>query len=154
MVANPPKGNHYKLGRFDEAATVDGIRTAMGGIKCDFLATVPDAIGPPSLDEIAERLTGGRYTLLHLVAHGEYKGAGGETTIYLLDSAGKVAPVAASKLIERLYEVKGALGLPRLAFLATCESAKPEAERAGGAGRPGAATGAGAWLACRGSDDR
>ena len=131
---NPPREQDYGLDRFDEPATVAGIRAALGDLPCDLLASVPGAIGRPTLDELVTRITGGSYTLLHVVAHGWYDDSSGETTLYLLDDSGQVAPVPASHLIERLERVEGSLGLPRLTFLATCESAKPEAERAGALG--------------------
>jgi CHAT domain-containing protein len=131
---NPPKEKDYGLDRFDESVTVAGIRAALGDLPHDLLASAPGAIGRPTLDELVARITGGSYTLLHVVAHGWYDDSSGETTLYLLDDSGQVAPVAASILIERLEEVQGKLGLPRLTFLATCESASSEAERAGALG--------------------
>ena len=134
LVANPPEGNQYSLDRFDEPITVATIRAALGDLPHDLLATVPEAIGRPTLDELVTRITGGNYTLLHIVAHGQYAPASGKTNLYLLDASGQVARVAASRLVERLESVEGRLGLPRLAFLATCESAKSEAEGAGALG--------------------
>ncbi len=134
LVANPPEGNQYGLDRFDEPATVAGLRAALGDLPYELLANAPGAIGWPTLDELVTRITGGSYTLLHVVAHGWYDDSSGETALYLLDAAGQVAPVPASHLIERLEQIDGTLGLPRLTFLATCESAAPEAERAGALG--------------------
>jgi WD40 repeat protein len=134
LVANPPEGNRYGLDRIDESATVAGIRAALGDLPHDLLASESGAVGRPTLDELVSRITGGSYTLLHIVAHGWYDDSSGETTLYLLDDSGQVSPVAASRLTERLEGVEGNLGLPRLTFLATCESAAPEGERAGALG--------------------
>ena len=134
LVANPPEGNRYGLDRFDESATLSAISAALGDLPHDLLASAPGAIGRPTLDELVARITGGSYTLLHVVAHGWYDDSSGETTLYLLDDSGQVAPVAASRLVERLEPVEGSLGLPRLTFLATCESAAPEGERGGALG--------------------
>ena len=134
LVANPPEGNRYGLDRFDESATVAGIRAALGDLPHHLLASELGAVGRSTLDELVSRLTGGSYTLLHIVAHGWYDDSSGETTLYLLDESGQVAPVAASRLAERMEGVEGNLGLPRLTFLATCESAAPEGERAGAPG--------------------
>jgi CHAT domain-containing protein/energy-coupling factor transporter ATP-binding protein EcfA2 len=133
LVANPPKGKSFGLDTFDEMSTVSSIKDALGDLPYDLLASVSGAIGKPTLDNLVTRITGGTYTLLHIVAHGQYSAAKG-TTLFLLDSEGQVAPVAASRLVERLERVEPALGLPRLTFLATCESAAPEGERAGALG--------------------
>lgn len=132
VVANPPEGNRYGLGRFDEPATVTSICAALGDLPQDLLASVPGALGRPTLDELATWITGGSYTLLHIVAHGRYDATSG-TTLYLLDSSGQVAPVSVPRLVERL-DLEPVMGLPRLTFLATCESAAPEGTRAGALG--------------------
>ena len=134
LVANPPEGNRYGLDRFDESSTLAGVRAALGDLPHDLLAGEPGAVGRPTLDELVSRLTGGSYTLLHIVAHGWYDDSSGETILYLLDESGQIAPVAADRLVKRLEGVEGNLGLPRLTFLATCESAAPKAERAGSLG--------------------
>ena len=134
LVANPPDGNRYGVDHFDELATVAGIRAALGDLPHDLLASTPGAIGRPTLDELVTCITGGRYTLLHIVAHGWYNDSSGETILYLLDDSGQAAPVAASRLIERLESIEPTVGLPRLTFLATCESAALEGERAGALG--------------------
>jgi len=134
LVANPPEGRPYDLDRFDEPATAAGIHTVLEGIPHDLLASTPDAVGRPTLDELVKRITGQTYTLLHIVAHGWFNEARGETVIFLLDDVGHIKPVTASHLIKRLEMIEGNLGLPRLTFLATCESATPEAEHAGALG--------------------
>ncbi len=137
IVASSPAGlERYGLDPFDVAAAVAGVRGALGPIPHDVLADLPDAAGAPTLDALAARLAVEPYTLLHLVCHGHYMRDTGETAIYLAGVDGQVKPVAASELIGRLQALHGARGLPHLAFLATCESAHPEAEGAlGGLGQ-------------------
>jgi energy-coupling factor transporter ATP-binding protein EcfA2 len=134
LIANPPAENPYDLDCFDEPATVAAIGGALGNLPYDLLASAPEAVGRPTLDELVARITGGSYSLLHIVAHGQFDSSRNETFLYLLDATGQVAPVTATRFVERLDELEGAQGLPRLAFLATCESAAPEAERAGALG--------------------
>jgi hypothetical protein len=135
LVANPQGLEDYGLAPFDDAATVAGLQAAFGEeIPCDVLADVPEAVGPPTLDALAEQLTAERYTLLHVVAHGSYAKGSGDTVLYLAKAhpteLGKeVDPVPSERLIERLGNLRGARGLPHFAFLSVCESAKPEAER-------------------------
>lgn len=128
----------YGLKDFDVGKVVAGVRAGLGEIPHAVLAdvaAVPDAVGPPTLDALAERLTAEPITLLHFVCHGRTVDKG-ETVIYLADAENRAAPVSASQLIERLCRLEGARGLPRFAFLSTCESAPPEAESAlGGLGQ-------------------
>lgn len=129
VLADPSPGNPYGLAPFDAADCAKRIATALGEIPRDLLGPLPGALGPASLDALVERLTGGPYTLLHLVSHGQVV-ADGETVVYLLDSAGQVAPVTATDLIGRLGRLGAGRGLPHFAFLATCEGARPQAEDA------------------------
>ncbi|MGD9145760.1 MAG: CHAT domain-containing protein, partial [Anaerolineae bacterium] len=134
VVANPPEGNRYGLADFDAAGTVASVRESLGEIPHDVLANVEGADGKPTLDELSSRITNQHYTLLHIVAHGWYRDSDGETILYLLDQDAQVKPTTATHLIDRLDQLQGARGLPHLAFLATCESAAPEAEREGALG--------------------
>ncbi len=129
LLADPPKDNRYKLDSFDAQATADSIGKALGDIPFDLLGPVKKAVGPASIDALCAQITAEQYTFFHLVAHGLYRNDG-ETTIYLLDEAHQVAPLSASDLIKRQKNLGGVRGLPHLAFLCTCESAKPEAEAA------------------------
>jgi hypothetical protein len=129
VLADPPEGNPFGLAHFDAVAMAPDIAAALGEIPHALLAPLPGTLGPAGLDALAERITAGTYTLLHLVAHGQVRG-NGETVVYLLDGAGQVAPVTAADLIGRLGRLGGSRGLPQLIFLATCEGAKPEAEAA------------------------
>lgn len=130
--------NRFGLHSFDVARAVAGVRKSLGDIPHTILAdtmAVPDAVGPPTLDALAERITTEPVTLLHVVCHGQLT-TEGETVIYLADAHNRSVLVSASQLIERLRLLHGARGLPQLAFFATCESAAPEAGDAlGGLGQ-------------------
>jgi CHAT domain len=121
-IASPGGLERFRLDPFDVEATVASVQEGMGSIPSDVVA-------PPTLDGIAEALTGGRYPLLHVVAHGSY-GRDGETVLFLATSDGQVDPIPASLFLDRLRGIGGKGGLPRLAFLSTCESAAPSAEGA------------------------
>jgi WD40 repeat protein len=134
LVANPAENDRSSLPYFDGAATVAGVREALGEIPVQVLANVEGADGQPTLNELCDRITAEHYTILHIVAHGWYRNSDGETILYLLDENSEVSPIPTSRLIERLDQLQGARGLPHLAFLSTCESAAPEAEREGALG--------------------
>jgi tetratricopeptide (TPR) repeat protein len=114
----------WGLAPFDVDATVASVRTALGEIPSDALASTSAAYGAPSLDTLSERLVNGEYTLLHIVTHGAYNAKRDETALYF-PKEGRRGPVTSSELIERLSRMER---LPRFTFLATCESADPQAE--------------------------
>ncbi|HEV2126957.1 MAG TPA: CHAT domain-containing protein, partial [Chloroflexota bacterium] len=131
VVAASPEGlEQHQLHPFDVVAAVASVRDALGEIPCEVLSSAIGSAGPPTLDALAEHLTVGRSTLLHLVCHGKF--AGGETQLYLADNTGQIDRVSATRLLERLSRLRGARGLPHFVFLATCESARPDAEGAFG----------------------
>ena len=137
LVASPldPK-NSFKLAPFDVAATVTGVRAALGEIPSDVLARLDEASGPPTIDALCERITAERYTLLHVVCHGQR--TADDTILYLDKSDDAINPkdphmvdaVSGKRLMERLSRLRGARGLPHFAFLSACESAVPEASTA------------------------
>ncbi len=114
----------WGLDPFDVNTTVASIRTALGEIPSDVLASTPDALDPPGLDTLSKHLVGGAYTLLHIVAHGAYNAKRDETALYF-PKEGRRGPVTSSELIERLSRMER---LPQFTFLSTCESADPQAE--------------------------
>jgi hypothetical protein len=130
LVASPEGLERYRLTPFNVEAAVTSVRAALGAIPCDVLATVKEAVGPPTLDALCDHLTTTPYTLLHLVCHGRYQAESGETVLYLAGAHQLVEPVSATQLVERFKRVGGTRGLPHFAFLATCESASPQAEGA------------------------
>ncbi|MCI5147485.1 MAG: CHAT domain-containing protein, partial [Candidatus Electrothrix sp. AR3] len=128
ILADPPADNPYGLASFDAQATATSISKALVDIPHDMLGPVENAVGPADKDTLYTQITKQHYTLLHLVAHGLYRN--GETILYLLDAEHKVSPLNASDLIKKMKRQRSVSGLPHLAFLSTCESAKPEAEEA------------------------
>src|SRR4051812_17954295 len=70
LVAEPSDLKQWGLVPFDAAAAVDLIREALGPIPCDVLASVPEAVGPPTLNALCAQLTAQPYSLLHVMAHG------------------------------------------------------------------------------------
>jgi hypothetical protein len=138
LVARPAGLESFGLEPFDEAQAIEAVRSALGDrIRWDLLGSAPGALGPPTLDELCMRLTGERYTLLHIVCHGAYPKHfrhgrpavdRNETVVYLSDPKGRLKPVPATELIGRLGLVAGARGLPHFTFLSSCEGAVPDAE--------------------------
>jgi hypothetical protein len=125
VVASPEGLDQYRLASFDAVDTVAAVRDALGTIPCDVLGSVEHAVGPPTLDALIERLTATPYSLLHVVAHGRFLARDGDTHLYLADAAGQVERVSGTRLLARLGRLNR---LPHLTFLASCESARPEAE--------------------------
>ncbi len=148
LIACPSGLDQYGLVDFNAAATAGQVRQALGGIPFDLLTSpaaytdgdmdvagngVPEAVGPASLDALCQRLTEQPYTLVHVVCHGHYDHKSGETSLFLANSDHELARVTATQLLERLGRLgrlRGRRGLPHFAFLATCDSAAPEAEGA------------------------
>lgn len=134
VVANPEGLERYRLERFDAEAALEAVLRALGDIPVDVLAGVGRAVGPPTVDALVERLTDKPYSLVHVVAHGVV-GSGGETALLLHDAGGAVDRVTGAMLVDRARGLGGKGGLPRLLFLAACETAAPAAEGAlGGLG--------------------
>ncbi len=132
LVVDSPEGlEQYGLDAFDTSEALAAVATALDAIRVphEALETLPDEPKLPTLDRLVERLTRGGYTLLHLICHGRTL-RDGETALYLSDKDGGVDPVSATGLIKRLKRLRSAGCLPYFAFLATCQSASPEAEGA------------------------
>ncbi|WP_413198593.1 eIF2A-related protein [Nostoc piscinale] len=129
LVASPSDSQKYQLDLFDVEGTVKSVRSALGDIPSDVLATVDGAMGLPTLDELCTHLTDRtkQYTLLHFVSHGKLLD-NGETVLYWSKADNTVEPVTATRLLDRLRLLRGAKGLPHFTFLCTCESAHPDAE--------------------------
>jgi WD40 repeat protein len=130
IVAASPKGlEDYGLGHFDENESVQGVIAALGEVPYTLLATsATGASGPPTLNQICERITNEAPTLLHIVAHG--RALDDESLLYLSrdDNPEEVDAVTATRLRDRLAGLRGEHGLPHLIFLSTCESASPDAD--------------------------
>ncbi|MFN6445887.1 MAG: eIF2A-related protein [Nostoc sp. DedSLP05] len=129
LVASPSDSLKYKLAEFDVAASVNSVKSALGEIPCDVLATLDGAIGLPTIDQLCSQLSdrNKQYTILHFVSHGRVTDSG-ETIVYWSKADNTVDAIPATHLLERLRPLRGAKGLPHFTFLCTCESASPEAE--------------------------
>lgn len=138
LAASPRRLQEYGLSPFDALGAAARIGSAMAPIPGSMLVSAeaaPQRIGPPSLDALCEALTAERFTLLHIICHGQLR-PDGETVLYLEGPNGEVKPITAAQLIGRLGRLRGAHGLPHLIFLAACETAHPGAEAAlGGLGQ-------------------
>jgi hypothetical protein len=129
LAASPAGVEDYRLAPFDVPVAVAAARTGLGAIPSEVLAATDGAVGPPSLDALCDRITAGRFTLLHLICHGTVT-KDGETVLYLAKADGTVDPVTGTRLIRRLNGLQGARGLPHLMFLAACDTARASAETA------------------------
>lgn len=129
VIASPGNLSEFSLDTFDEAATLAGLEQSLGAIPFDVLAgpEVPSAVGLPTLQNLSRRLTEQSYSLLHVVAHGRVSRRRGEALLYLSDNDYQVDAISTTQLIERLGRLPAEAGLPHFAFLATCESAVPQA---------------------------
>lgn len=130
VVASPEGIEDYGLSQFDVSKAVTCVQAALQGIPTDVLANDDGAMGPPTLDALCERITAGQYTLLQIISHGRYHRETGDTILFLADANKHVNPITGTQLLERLGRLRGRRGLPRFTFLASCESASPEAEGA------------------------
>jgi hypothetical protein len=127
LAASPAGLERYKLAEFDAAAAAASVCAALGEIPSAVLRAGDGSVGPPTLDALCERITAQTFTLLHVVCHGRFQPGAGETILYLAGADGQVDPVTGTRLLDRLSKLRGARGLPQLAFLSTCESAVQEA---------------------------
>lgn len=132
LVASPAGLDRYGMTHFEVGPTVADARSALGTIPCEVLAEVGGAVGPPTLDALCDRLTDERFTLLHVTCHG---GLSRGTTdqerepiLYLANKHGEVDAIPASRVIDRLANLRGARGLPHLTFLSSCFSANESTE--------------------------
>ncbi|HEY9609977.1 CHAT domain-containing protein, partial [Allocoleopsis sp.] len=141
LIANPSNLEKYRLTPFDDKDVLNKVKLALGGIPCKFLANInnEDVIGPPTLEELSKQITdaSAAYTIIHIVCHGMLiKDGDRDTVLYWATKDNQVQTVRGTQLVQELKNIGERRGLPHLAFLCTCESAPPEAERAlGGLGQ-------------------
>jgi len=125
LVASP-RENKYGAKPFDEATALDTVLEGLGEIPSVVLGKDPRAVGPPTLQELCNRLTAERFTLLHVVGHGlvSRQNCSKDPFGLLLEGEdGKPKKIPGNRLVEQLGELHGDQGLPHLAFLAVCSSA-------------------------------
>jgi hypothetical protein len=135
LVASPSNlKEKYELEPFNIEAALSGVKEALGDIPYDILANannIKGVLGPPTLQELSKQLTNAPqpYILLHFVCHGMVSKDGNrETALFWATEDNQVLRVTGTELIEQLRLVGNHRGLPRFAFLCTCESAAPTAE--------------------------
>jgi energy-coupling factor transporter ATP-binding protein EcfA2 len=135
LVASPDDPDQrYGLQPFEVNFSVNRLKDIFHDqMGCDLLARAPEPVGAPTMDELAIRLTEGSYAILHVVCHGRFNPANGETVLYLEQGTADARrglvlaqPITATQFIERLAPLRR---LPYLVFLSTCESSVPEAEQ-------------------------
>ncbi|MEH2115320.1 hypothetical protein [Nostoc sp.] len=107
LVASPSDSQKYKLAEFDVEASVNSVKSALGEIPCDVLATIPGAIGLPTIDELCTQLSdrNKQYTILHFVSHGRVMD-NGETVVYWSKADNTVDAIAATQLLDRLRPLR------------------------------------------------
>ncbi len=133
LATNPADpDNRWKLPPFDVGEAVSTARKSLSDIPGDVLAALDGSKGPPTLDALCGRLTAEPYTILHIVCHGAYVPEKKEPLLFLSDAEGKVAPVTATDLLERLERLGETRGVPYFAFLSCCDLANPAAAKGAG----------------------
>lgn len=113
VIAAPDDLANYGLAPIDAAAEQERAMATLGNIRTTVLAEP----GLASLNTILARLREG-YDLLYLVVHGDQQA--GESWLFLDDGQGQTEQLAASMFLARLADLPLR---PRLALLASCESA-------------------------------
>lgn len=95
-------------------------------METDMLMPTVTHLGKPTEDALSTALTTKAYTILHLMAHGNFISQNGqdETYVYLANNEDdKTEKVSATNLIGLLKD-KHAVNLPRFAFLVSCASGR------------------------------
>ncbi len=116
------------LGSFDAGRPLAPVRVgeelarAREGLGSLRLTTLPGAAAP-TLANVLDQVRHG-FDVLYLVCHGYV--ANDEPVLLLVDDEGHAAPLLGSDLISRLRDLSR---LPRLVFLASCQSAGAGADR-------------------------
>jgi energy-coupling factor transporter ATP-binding protein EcfA2 len=135
LIASPKGLETYRLAPFDVEAAASRVMKSLDSIPGTLLASTPDGIlpgasGPASLEMLCQLITQQPYTVVHVICHGQFSQQRGETSLFLAGDDHRVDRIDSTRLIERLGRLRGLRGLPHFAFLATCQSAAPEAEGA------------------------
>jgi HEAT repeat protein/energy-coupling factor transporter ATP-binding protein EcfA2 len=124
LVASPNDPNGlYGLAPFNVQETIQSIQQALGNnIRCDVLSHeiegIQNRIGSPTLKALSQELS--RYTVLHLVCHGQLLESG-KTLLYLANENNEAQPIISDDLTAKLNPLSQ---LPYLIFLSSCETAQ------------------------------
>lgn len=121
LAASPQNLDAYQLTSFNPHTMITGLKSVFPADHCFLLE-------PASLNALAEQITDGPYTLLHIVCHGKFDPETGETVLFFAADNGQVELVAGETLLEWLSRLQGMYGPPHLIFLCACDTAAPEAE--------------------------
>lgn len=123
MVAGPVDLDSIDAGRPLAPVPVDAeLERARESLESISLTTLPGA-DPPTVNNLLARVREG-YDVLYLVCHGYV--VNDEPVLLLVDDEGHAAPLLGSELVSRLNDLPR---LPRLVFLASCQSAGAGSDR-------------------------
>lgn len=117
MVANPSDLGDYHLAPVDVVGELNRIKQGLGDIPIEVLPE-PGSSQHATLNYLVDHLRQNEYDILYLVCHGAM--VKGEPWLWLEGEDGKVLRCSGSALVTGLKELQER---PRLAVLATCESA-------------------------------
>jgi hypothetical protein len=119
VISNPSDLENYSLAPVDVTGELERARDSLKGMALDTLASLDDS-SIPSLKNIFDCLRATAYDLIYIVCHGRL--VRGEPHLWLENERGQVDIVPGSELEARFRELE-TRKLPRLAVLASCQSA-------------------------------
>ena len=123
VVAGPDDLGSIDAGRpLAPVRVEDELSQAREGLGSLPLTTLPGA-APPTAANVLHHVRRG-YDVLYLVCHGYV--VNDEPVLLLVDDEGRAAPLLGSELVSRMRDL---VRLPRLVFLASCQSAGAGADR-------------------------
>lgn len=125
VIANPSDLADYNLAPVDVKAELTRAEQGLGVISMDALASSNGGEDRATLKRVFNALREAEYDVLYLVCHGAV--IKDEPWIWLEDEDGKVDRVSGTDLVVRLKELPQR---PRLAVLASCQSAGKSAGQA------------------------
>lgn len=116
-----------ELSRPPKVTLMLGKSELRGDLRADWeLAGYEILSEPASLDNISQVLGQGEgYHILHFLGHGMFSARRQQAALYLEDEAGNVQPTSGKALARKLINLETP---PHLVFLATCESARRDAD--------------------------
>ena len=117
MVANPSDLGEYNLSPVDVSGEQTRVKQALGDIPLEVLPELGSS-QHATLTKLVDHLRENEFDILYLVCHGAL--IRGEPWLWLEGEDGKVSRCSGSELVTILKELQDR---PRLAVLATCESA-------------------------------